>query len=206
MKLSLLTSLVLLLSSFVSAQQTSTTSGPCSPIAPNNSGTITIQCGGISPKLANQLIEMMNRIAKDRDPDAVMTKLDAILKGVNEIRDATAPRRLTNAQRDAIVSRLTSLSRPRLSILILNGNAEIEDLRKDFQDVFKRLGWALDSEKYGMLPSEFRGISVGVKNQQNHPPAADRLVQSLREMGFLVEASADSQLHNDEIRFVISSK
>jgi hypothetical protein len=207
MRMNLMAALSVLVPTFVFAQQTSTTSGPCSPIAPNNSGTITIQCGGISTKLGNQLVVILNRIAKNQlDPDAVMAKLDEIQRGVNEIREAGAPRRLSNPQRDVLVSRLTPLSKPRLSVLVLNGSAEIEDLSKDFQDVFKRLGWPLGNQLYGMVPSSFRGISVGVKSQQDHPAAAEVLVRTLTEMGFLVEASADSKLQADEIRLVISSK
>jgi hypothetical protein len=82
--------LAILLPMFASAQQTSTTSGPCSPIAPNNSGTITIQCDGIASKLGNQLVAILNRIAKNQlDPNAVMAKLDEIQNGITEIKGRT---------------------------------------------------------------------------------------------------------------------
>ncbi len=81
-----LTTLPLLLPLLASSQQTSTTTGPCSPVAPNNTGTITIQCGGLSPKLGNQLVAILNRIAKNQlDPDAVMAKLDEIGKDVKKL-------------------------------------------------------------------------------------------------------------------------
>ena len=90
MNMRLSTCVLLLLPALVSAQQVSTTSGPCSPIAPGNSGTITIQCAGISSKLGNQLLAILNRIAKNQlDPDAVMLKLDEIQRGVNDIKDRT---------------------------------------------------------------------------------------------------------------------
>lgn len=85
-----LTGFLILAPTLVYAQQTATTSGSCSPIAPNNSGTITIQCGGISTKLGNQLVAILNRIAKNQlDPDAVMAKLDEIQRGITEIKDRT---------------------------------------------------------------------------------------------------------------------
>jgi hypothetical protein len=72
------------LASVAFAQQSNTTSGPCSPIAPNNSGTIRIDCQGVSPRLGAQLIEILNRIARNQlDADAVMAKLDEILKAIN---------------------------------------------------------------------------------------------------------------------------
>lgn len=120
---------IFLLPMITSAQQTSTTSGPCSPIAPNNSGTITIQCGGISSKLANQLLEMMNRIAKDRDPDAIMKKLDNILKGVNEIREAASPREFSKGQHDRLISLVKQLPAPLSSNVVFDsvvGNAEAQ--------------------------------------------------------------------------------
>jgi hypothetical protein len=81
---------LLLLPWCVTAQETTTTTGPCSPIAPNNSGTITIQCGGISTKFGNQLVAILNRIAKNQlDPDVVMAKLDEIQRGIAEIKGRT---------------------------------------------------------------------------------------------------------------------
>jgi len=66
------------------AQQANTTTGQCSPIAPNNSGSITINCQGIPAKLGTQLVEILNRVAKKQlDPDAVMARLDEILRAIN---------------------------------------------------------------------------------------------------------------------------
>jgi hypothetical protein len=74
----------LILSCLALAQQSSTTSGPCSPIAPNNTGTIRIDCQGVSAKLGSQLVEILNRIAnRQLDPNAVMAKLDEILHAIN---------------------------------------------------------------------------------------------------------------------------
>ncbi len=66
------------------AQQSSTTSGPCSPVAPNNSGAITINCSGLSAKQGDQMLKILNKILTDRlDTDAVLKKLDEILHAVN---------------------------------------------------------------------------------------------------------------------------
>jgi hypothetical protein len=37
------------------------TAGSCSPITPNNRGSITIQCSGMSDELANQLVDILNQ-------------------------------------------------------------------------------------------------------------------------------------------------
>ncbi len=75
---------LVLFSSLGIAQQSATTSGPCSPIAPNNSGSITINCPGMSKEQGQKLIDILNKILKDQlDPNVVMKKLDEILKAVN---------------------------------------------------------------------------------------------------------------------------
>jgi hypothetical protein len=78
---------LLLFSSLGFAQQSATTSGPCSPIAPNNTGAITINCPGMSKQQGQKMIDILNKILKDQlDPNVVLTKLDEIQTGVSSIR------------------------------------------------------------------------------------------------------------------------
>jgi hypothetical protein len=73
------------------SQQTSKTSGPCSPIAPNNTGIFMIQCRGISDKLGHQLIKILNRIEeKQLDPDAVIAKINELLSDTKNIKQGVA--------------------------------------------------------------------------------------------------------------------
>ncbi len=80
--------LLLLISSIASlAQPSATTSAPCSPIAPNNTGSITISCPGISQDQGQKLIAILNKIlAKQIDPETVLTKLDEIQSDVRKLR------------------------------------------------------------------------------------------------------------------------
>jgi Skp family chaperone for outer membrane proteins len=69
------------------AQQSATTSAPCSPIAPENTGTITINCPGMSKEQGQKMLAILNKIqANQLDPDVVMTKLDEIRSGVSSIK------------------------------------------------------------------------------------------------------------------------
>ena len=78
--------LLLLFSPVAVAQSTTSTSGSCSPIAPNNSGNITIQCPGMSADQAKKMAAILNKIlANQLDPDAVMKMLESTGKSVEEI-------------------------------------------------------------------------------------------------------------------------
>jgi len=84
----------LLFSSVAVAQQSATTSAPCSPIAPDNSGSITINCPGISKEEGRKMIAILNRIlANQINPDLVMVKLDEIQHGVSSIENELAEKR-----------------------------------------------------------------------------------------------------------------
>lgn len=66
------------------AAESAETFGPCSPIAPKNSGTITINCPGISQQQGEQMLRILNKIlTSPMGSNAVMEKLDEILHEVN---------------------------------------------------------------------------------------------------------------------------
>lgn len=66
-----------LLSSFGLAQQPATTSGACSPIAPNNSGSITIHCPKLSQDERDALRKLLNEVLA-HDFNSMMTMLESI--------------------------------------------------------------------------------------------------------------------------------
>lgn len=75
---------MLFFSSLALAQQPATTSGSCSPIASDNTGTITINCPGMSTEQGQKILAVVNKIlANQIDPNVVMAKLDEILHAVN---------------------------------------------------------------------------------------------------------------------------
>jgi len=70
--------------SIVLAADSVKTFGPCSPVAPYNSGSITINCQGLSKQQSEQIQEILNKILTEKlDFNAVMRKLDEVLHEVN---------------------------------------------------------------------------------------------------------------------------
>lgn len=77
----------LLLSSLTLAQQSATTSAPCSPIAPDNTGTITIKCPGMPKEQWQTLLSILNKIqANQVNPDLVMSRLDQLIETQAELK------------------------------------------------------------------------------------------------------------------------
>jgi len=73
---------------------TAETTGPCSPATTGNNNQLTINCQGIGKEQGDQLLRILNRIAKDQiDPKLVLEKLDEIQKGITEIRSDAADRK-----------------------------------------------------------------------------------------------------------------
>ncbi len=61
-----------------------TTTGPCSPAVTGNNNQFNINCQGISKEQGTKMLRILNKIlANQVDPEAVMAKLDEILKAVN---------------------------------------------------------------------------------------------------------------------------
>jgi len=66
------------------------TTGTCSPAISGNSNQVNISCQGISKDQAAKMTSILNKIlANQIDPDAVMAKLDEILKAVNPNKAVT---------------------------------------------------------------------------------------------------------------------
>lgn len=61
-----------------------TASGPCSPAVTGSDNQFTINCQGIGKEQGQKMLDILNKIlANQLDPEAVMTKLDEILRAVN---------------------------------------------------------------------------------------------------------------------------
>ena len=72
--------------------------GACSPPIASNSGTITIQCSGLSKEVSDQIIQILNKILSSQaDQKEVLKQLSALGKGY----DALATRSI-DAQRGVI--------------------------------------------------------------------------------------------------------
>lgn len=54
--------------------------GPCSPPIANNSGSITIECSGVSKEISARILEILNKIlANQGDQKEIISKLDELI-------------------------------------------------------------------------------------------------------------------------------
>ncbi|MFZ0271397.1 MAG: hypothetical protein WB524_20190 [Acidobacteriaceae bacterium] len=84
-----LIAVVLASAPFALAQQSAITSAPCSPIAPDNTGVITIKCTGLTPDQAKALAGVpafLNKILQNQkfEADEIISRLDKCVEGVKE--------------------------------------------------------------------------------------------------------------------------
>lgn len=110
--------------SVVLAQQSVSTSASCSPIAPHNLGSITINCPGMSKERGDKMLAILNKIQINQlDPDLVMKKLDEIQAGVEDIRKQEQfSSMLTPGNEPTPENSCTGRTLPD-SVLLLAGNA-----------------------------------------------------------------------------------
>lgn len=120
------------------------TKGACSPVATGNNNTFNITCQGISGKLGSQLVDLLNRLAKNQfDAEAVIEKLDGCLQGVRELREQQASRHLTDQQRAALLAALSPFKGARVTITATEGDPEAYGYAQDFVSLFRKADFTL---------------------------------------------------------------
>lgn len=136
-----------------------TTSGPCSPAVPGSNNRFQINCPGMSMEQFNQLVGILNRIARDRlDPKAVMAKLDEISAGVEELQKRVGDRMLTEPQASALMRTLRQ-SPGSLRVVIL-GDREANAYGRALINVLAGAGWKVIVDSIGMQVPPRYGIQV----------------------------------------------
>jgi hypothetical protein len=193
-----------------------TTKGSCSPAVTGSGDTIKINvkdCGMSREQTQEWRASFKQILEKQIDPKVLTALLDDIKSGIIRIENGVlrieqgmADRHLTPEQKERLINRLSNFPKPRVILLIKNGNSEVDGFLKDFQYVFSKLDWPVEGPIYDLVPSGARGLGVVVKSQSEHPLSAVVLIQSLRDMNFTLEAGADDKLATDQMRFVIASK
>jgi hypothetical protein len=204
--------LSLLLPIFALAQPFVTTSGPCSPVAPNNSGSITINCQGISSKLGAQLVDLLNRVAKNQiDAEAMMEKLDGCLQGVKDVREQQSAWRLTDPQREKLRSALAG-SHAKAEVRSIPNDRNAALFGSDLYTFLKVVGWDMGSDPmhsgpiidYGLNP-EIEGVVI-VVNHGVFPEAA--LLQNALSaaVGLQKKGEIDQKRAQDLIVIIVGAK
>jgi hypothetical protein len=123
----------------------------CSVASTGNNNTFTITCG-IGKQQGDALLKIMNKIlANQLDPDAVIGKLDELLR-------RTGDRTLTSAQ----VSLLTQALRqsPQSIDVTLLGDREANAFGKAILEVLRTAGWTVRLTYAGMMSPPPYGVIV----------------------------------------------
>jgi len=192
------------------------TEGPCSPAVSGNHNQVTITCKGISDKMSAQLVDLMNRIAKNQlDAEAVMDKLDGCLAGVKEVREEQQPWHLTDDEKTQLLTSLR-LAPPyanpaRISVNVIPTDRNASLFAMDLLVVLKEAKVADGSTG---LNSDFtlRPDLVGVTLAVTHPdfPEAAFLLDAFSRAGIKVNVFIDKDkktVHDDNtIEIAIGAK
>ena len=74
------------------------TKGACSPIAPNNHGSINIKCDGFTAKKIDVIQKLLSKLTSDqvKDQDVLLAKLEEILEADRQIQKIVTPRVIPN--------------------------------------------------------------------------------------------------------------
>jgi hypothetical protein len=169
----------------------------CSVANTGNNNTFNITCQGISGKLGSQLIELLNRVAKNQaDAEAMIAKLDGCLVGVREVREQQQPWNLTVEQRVEL-RRLLFGSKAKALVHVIPSDRNASLMGADLLSVLKDAGWDTGdglTADFGLNPA-IVGIVLIVSHRDL--PEAVRLQSALRTLGIQTDGEID-----DAKRFV----
>jgi hypothetical protein len=173
---------VLFFSSFAFAQQSATTSAPCSPIAPENTGTITINCPGMSKGQGQKMIAILNKILADKiDTDKVMAKLDEIQNDIRNLQTSQGWIEPTKDQLAILQGKLTGFPKQKVRIVVTNQDNNKWLIATRLQGVITNasVGWDAETGANSMLAKPIRGIYIGAKSDTL---AARALILGIRDL------------------------
>lgn len=182
------------------------TSGVCNP-ATVAGGNVTITCQGLDPALIKQLHVVLNKIAANQlDPTAVIMRLDElraethdIKVGVEEIRNKQEGRRLSQNQKEFLISRLKSVpTKSRIKMMVTNNTPESMRFAEDFQGVFEAARWGVEMFPNMVVGSVLpKGQSLIVKSADNQ--VAGYIQNLFRSIGVTLVGNLGTDVESDLI-------
>lgn len=135
------------------------TKGPCSPAVTSSANQFIINCPGIGRDQGQKMLAILNKIlAKQLDPNTVMTKLDQISSGIKDIQHRTGDRVLSESQADQSAGAL-SKSPEHISVVLI-GNREANAYGKQIIKVLQDAGWTVSVNFIGVMAPPTSGIVV----------------------------------------------
>jgi hypothetical protein len=117
------------------------TSGFCSPAVSGSNNQFTITCQNIPDKLRVQLVDLLNRVAKNQaDAETILSKLDGCLEGIKQVREQAAPWNMTDGQKKELRRLLTGTkAKFRIHVIPTDRNASLFGL--DLISALTDSGW-----------------------------------------------------------------
>jgi hypothetical protein len=158
--------ILLLLTAIPCCCQTSTTGqaetkGPCSPAVTGSNNRFTISCQGINDKLGAQLIDLLNRVAKNQiDADAIMAKLDGCLTSQEKIKETMGGWKLDPEAQKRLTEKLTPFAG---TPFILTVNPDEVRFMFVLDDILEKAGWKWQPPTAGGTPPLFGPAMLGGK-------------------------------------------
>jgi len=191
------------------------TSGPCSPAISGSNNKTTFTCSGLDPKIASQLVELMNRVATNQlDAQAVMSKLDSCVAQIKTVQEQQQPWHLTPSQKanlQFILGPPPPVNPAKVTVDALGGDRNASLIAIDLIEVLKAHGWMTKEAGYAndfTLNPQLAGITIVVTHRDF--PQAAILVKALQMAGVTHEVFIDEKkvrLQDDhEIQIAIGSK
>ena len=181
-----------MLAALANAQQPTgpaATRGACSPATTGNNNSFTISCG-IGKEQGEKLIAILNKILSNQiDPSAVMSKLDDIQKGVEDIKQNTARRRLSAQEKQRLTEALSPMAGHTINITCTMGDTEGKDFAMDFVEVFRAAHW-LGVENGGVSQAIWSADPVGVQIEVSEDDVAANTVPADAQAIFAAIKSA----------------
>jgi len=116
------------------------TKGVCSPIAPDNKGTITITCSGFSDKQNKQIMDFLKQLSSEqaKDQEVLLQKLDQIIA---TLRATQRPRKITDEAATTILrSNWGFCAQVPIIVVAPSGDDEAGSLAVQLVNLFSRAG------------------------------------------------------------------
>lgn len=188
------------------------TTGLCSPAVSGSNNQFTITCQNIPDKLRGQLIDLLNRVAKNQaDAGTILGKLDTCLEGIKQVRAQAAPWNLVDSQREQL-KQLLKGSKAKFQVHVITADRNASLLGMDLFSVLSDSGW--DPGKTGLIPDfTLNPALVGIYIVVTHKdfPEAALLQSALHSiLGIQVDAQVDDvknlNKQNDLIYIAIGAK
>jgi hypothetical protein len=201
----------LLFPCIILAQQSTVTSGQCSPIAPNNNGSVTINCSGLNQaqqKLLESVPALLTKLLASQSDNTseILSKLDACVAGVTQVKEQQAAWRITEQQRADLQRRLAGHHADvSINVIPQDRNAALFgiDLIAALKDYGSYDNKGLNTD-YGLNP-QIEGVVLLV----SHPdfPEAVFLMQALSAVfGIPVRGEVNSKATGESIYIAVGAK